>query len=372
MGVDESNPQAPSKFQIVTRALETVLRRLPRGTTLSVWAFGQAVGERKTVEKPEDTIKRIQEPVAWDPDDADQMSGLLARVKALEPWNETPLVRAVLEAKEDLVRAKGFRTLLVLTDGMDNRFDKDPQFHGKTIPDVLKDAFQDAGVAIRLVGFNFAEGEEEKAYEQFKVIEGLPLPGSFVSIRDADKLAAELEKGLRRKVRYWVDQEDGGRLPEVPEAGLDVSPNGGNDSWFTLPDKIASSGFKVRVQTNRRWQQDISVGPGELLPLQVLAAEDGRHELPRLRHRRRLRRPPGGAQRRLAAGGVAEPTPERAPLADAADAGAVARTARGPAATDCGRARCGWSWSRRREARRRSTCAGAFSPATRRRPTAWT
>ena len=164
---------------------------------------------------------------------------------------------------------------------MDNRFDKDPRFREKTIPEVLKNAFQDAGVAVRLVGFNFAEGEEEKAYEQFKGIEALPLPGSFVSIRDADKLAAELDRALRQKVRYWVDREDGGPLPGVPEAGLDVSPNGGNDSWFSLPDAGGSSEFKVAVQTNRRWQQDVAVGPGELLPLQVRAAGDGRHELRR-------------------------------------------------------------------------------------------
>ena len=58
--------------------------------------------------------------------------------------------------------AQGSKTLLVLTDGMDNRFDKDPRFHEKTIPSVLKYAFQDAGVAIRIIGFNFAEGEEEE------------------------------------------------------------------------------------------------------------------------------------------------------------------------------------------------------------------
>ena len=96
MGPDENNPQAPSKFDVVTRTLETVLRRLPRGTTLSLWAFGQAVGERKTVEKPEETITRVQGPTAWDPDDAEQRAGLMARVRALEPWNETPLVRAMV------------------------------------------------------------------------------------------------------------------------------------------------------------------------------------------------------------------------------------------------------------------------------------
>ena len=42
------------------------------------------------------------------------------------------------------------------------------------------------------------------------------------------------------------------------------------------------SEFQVAVQTNRRWQQDISIGPGELLPLQVHVAEGGKHELRRV------------------------------------------------------------------------------------------
>src|SRR5262249_966229 len=182
-----------------------------------------------SVEAAEETIRRIQAPTSWDPDDPDQLRVLMTRVRKLEPWNETPLLRALVEAKEDLVRAPGFRTLLVLTDGMDNRFAKDSRYRNKTIPGVIKEEFQDAGIVINLIGFRFAGKEEAKAYEQFKVIESLPLPGKFVAVEEADKLAVELEKALKQKIRYWVDREDYERLLEVSEGGLDVAVRGPND-----------------------------------------------------------------------------------------------------------------------------------------------
>ena len=269
MGVDETNPTAPTKLDQAARALETVLHKLPRGTTVSVWAFGQAVGDRKTVNDPENHIAHVRPPAAWDPDDAEQLRGLMARVRALEPWNETPLVRAMLEAKEDLTEARGFRTLLVLTDGMDNRFDKDALFKGKTIPGVVKEAFQDSGIVVDIIGFRFAAGEQDKAYEQFKGIETLPLPGRFVDVEDADKLAGELELSLRQRIRYWVERDDGEGVSGAPAAGIDVSLSGGGDHWFSLPDAVPSCDFKVRVQTNRTWRRSASVGAGELLPLEL-------------------------------------------------------------------------------------------------------
>ena len=172
--------------------------------------------------------------------------------------------------------------MLVLTDGMDNRFDKDPQFNGKTIPRVVKETFQDSGIAVDVVGFRFAAGEQDKAYEQFKVIEQLPLPGRFVDVEDADKLADELEKLLRQRIRYWVERDDGEGLLEAPEAGLDVSLSGGGDQWFSLPARVPSTEFKLRMRTNQTWRQSVSVSGGELLPLELGPAAGGRHALRRV------------------------------------------------------------------------------------------
>ena len=92
--------------------LRQVLQRLPKGATVSLWAFGQATGPGKTVEEAEKTIRRIQDPVTWDPEDANQLRNLMAKVQypALEPWNETPLVRTLVMAKADLKEKKAAKT----------------------------------------------------------------------------------------------------------------------------------------------------------------------------------------------------------------------------------------------------------------------
>ena len=122
------------------QAHNDVLQKLPRGTTVSLWVFGQAVGADKTVKEAEKTIRRVQEPVEWDPSNPERLRQLMAKVQypALEPWNESPIVRAMLAAKRDLDGVAGFKTLLVITDGMDNRFTEDAQANPrkKDIPTV--------------------------------------------------------------------------------------------------------------------------------------------------------------------------------------------------------------------------------------------
>ena len=38
-----------------------------------------------------------------------------------KPWNETPIVETMLRAKNDLAGTQGFKTMLVLTDGVTSR-----------------------------------------------------------------------------------------------------------------------------------------------------------------------------------------------------------------------------------------------------------
>ena len=87
-----------TKYREATQALRQVLQGLTKGTVVSVWVFGQAVGFEKTVKDAERTINRIQEPIAWDPGDPGQLKRLMDRVEypALEPWNESPIVRTML------------------------------------------------------------------------------------------------------------------------------------------------------------------------------------------------------------------------------------------------------------------------------------
>ncbi len=278
MGPPKEQPFTDTtKFAEATRALRQVVQKLPTNTTLSVWAFGQAVGPEKTVKQAESTIRCVQAPVPWDPADPDQLSDLLSKIEypALEPWNESPVVRAILAAKEDLADAPGFKTILVLTDGMDNRFENDAVMNPKKqdIPTVLRREFQGAGIELNVVGFKVSSREEAQARKQFQVVEHLFPPGKFCTVGQSETLAAALDSALRQRLRYWVEQYDGRPAAGMPAAGLEVSRGEANDQW--IPDGLVPGGYTVRGHASQVLQKPIAVGRGDLLLLRLAAAPAG-------------------------------------------------------------------------------------------------
>jgi hypothetical protein len=274
MGADPKNPMTKTKWDETTQALGEVLAALPRGTTVSLWVFGHAVGASKTVANAEDTITRLLEPTAWNPEDAKQLPALVKKIRELEPWNESPIVQTMLMAKDDLAKAKGNKTLIVLTDGYDNRFGKDKKTD-KSIATTLREAFQDSGITVNVVGFKFESKEEEDlARRQFKVLETLTPPGRFFATNEAGKLAAQLREAMRQRLRYWIDREDNEKLPEIPETGLELSARG-NDRWYRFPESLPPGGYKKRVDTNRRVLQNVIVNRGDLLLLDLVPGANG-------------------------------------------------------------------------------------------------
>src|SRR6185437_11093796 len=218
---------------------------------------GQALGPEKTTTEAERTIRRVLAPTRWDPADPEQLTRLMAQVDypALEPWNDSPIVRTILKAKEDLRGASGFKSILVLTDGMDNRFAQDREYNPdrQSIPAVLRQTFQDSGIEINLVGFRWAEGEEVQARRQFSVIEKLPVAGEFYSVTDTRALTTTLDRAMRPRLRYRVVQDDNVLPPNMPSGGLSITPPDANDRWF--PGGLPPAGYKVEVHSGRRLRQ---------------------------------------------------------------------------------------------------------------------
>ena len=275
MGSDPKNPKDKTKWDEALQALADVLKPLPRGTTVSVWVFGQAVGPLKTVEKAEDTIIRLLEPTAWNPEDPEQRHALMKTIEKFEPWNESPIVEAILKAKGDLAGAKGNKSIVVLTDGYDNRFGKDKK-PAKSIETTLREAFQDSGIVVNIVGFKFGSREEEDiARRQFKVLETLTPPGRFFATQEAGNLAAQLREAMRQRLQFWIDREDHERLAEIPDTGLELSSGSGNDRWYRFPESLPPGGYKLRVDTNRRVLKNILVNRGDLLLLNLVPGADG-------------------------------------------------------------------------------------------------
>ncbi|MGE3809515.1 MAG: hypothetical protein AB7K24_33035, partial [Gemmataceae bacterium] len=278
MGPPEGVAYGPTtKYNEATQALRRVLARVPKGTTVSLWVFGQALGTEKTTNTPEDTIRRIQAPVVWDPDNASQVDGLMKRVEypALEPWNESPIVATMLQAKNDLEGAPGFKTLLVITDGMDNRFENDRRLNpkGLTIPVALRQAFGNSGIMINVVGFKVVDAEEKKAREQFEVVEQLPVPGRLYSVDDVGQLDNTLQNAMAQQLHYWIDTAENLPVQGMPRDGLNVTQVGSNAQWFT--PGLDPAIYKVRVLTDRRLGKEVFLGRGDLLLVDLIKGPQG-------------------------------------------------------------------------------------------------
>ena len=277
MGPLEGQAWGPTtKYNEATRALRNVLGQLPRGVTVSLWVFGQAVGSNKTVAKPEETIQQIQAPFTWDPDNAAQLRDLMAKVEypALEPWNESPIVASLVKAREDLRAAKGFKTIVAITDGRDNRFATDRQLNpdGLDISAFLTKTFRDSGIVVNIIAFKLATPADRQIKDQFKVVEQLPLPGKLIEVNDAEELGGTLQKSTRQAIRFGLDRVDNVPLAN-PLAELASSTLEGFDQWY--PGGLPPAVYKLRALTDQRIEKEIAINRGALLLVDLLQTSTG-------------------------------------------------------------------------------------------------
>lgn len=272
MGPKSGDPFVPTtKYVEATTALQRVLQNIPVGTQVSLWVFGQAMGSGKTVPHAEDTIRQVQAPVAWNPQVGNQLSALMAKVNypAIEPWNESPILRAMLAAKNDLSSVTGFKTLLVITDGMDNRFAEDAQANPnkQDIPAALISAFQDSGILVNIVGFKVVGGEQAEAKRQFSAVERLFPPGRFYPVDQAAALASALDAAMEQRLRYWIEDFQDQRLSMVPADGFDVGQSGAGDHW--IPNGLPAGNFQISAQGKQPVRMPVAFDPGDLLLLRI-------------------------------------------------------------------------------------------------------
>ena len=278
MGPPEgSSFSATTKYAEATAALGRVLASLPHGTTVSVWVFGQAVGQEKTVQEPEKTIRQVLPPTSWIPNNPDQLKALLAQIQypALEPWNESPIVRAILAAKKDLEKAQGFKTIVVLTDGIDNRVatDKETNPDGKDVPSLLRDSFRKSGIELNIVGFRMSADEESKGWQQFQVVQSLFPPGAFCTVSESESLAEALDAALRQRLRYWVETCNHQDVKGMPVRGLEVSRTGENNQWY--PGALNPGNYFLQVNADQQIDKEIALNRGDHLLVRVTKTDAG-------------------------------------------------------------------------------------------------
>jgi hypothetical protein len=286
----EGRVRTATRFELALDALERVLKEVPRGTRVSLWAFGQEKEGLRVPDDVEKTIQRVLAPQAWDPDRPEQLAGLMADVRKLRPYSWSPILRAMLDAKADLLadgagEEGGHRTLLVLTDGMDNRFegriDKDYNPDGKkAVADALREQFERTGIAVKMIGFQLEKAELQAARQQFgEPIRRLP-QGEFIPDAERiDDLVEKLRKALRQRLAYRVAPAGGAGA--APAGEQTVTRIGNNPAWA----RLGAGEYVVSVQASRPLAQRVKVRLGESLLLK-LVQRDGELALERVLYAR--------------------------------------------------------------------------------------
>jgi hypothetical protein len=171
LSMNDKTGENRTRYLDALDGLRTVLGNLPEGTIVSVSVFA---GDKITGVDPVFKPDRWRQPKAQ----AQDIYKLLLERKPDGPW--TPLATSIKEALlEKQVfpsdEFKGFRNLVVITDGSDTVIDppKQPPTSrpGKTVVDALLKAQKAQDIGLHLVLFGLSDKEYADARIQFDVIE---------------------------------------------------------------------------------------------------------------------------------------------------------------------------------------------------------
>ncbi|QEL19440.1 vWA domain-containing protein [Limnoglobus roseus] len=246
MAAPEGQPATESRYLQGVTAAGRIIADLPRNTVVTVWAFGQAGEAQKKVEEAEKTISKIAGPIRRDPDDAEQVSKITGRLATLEPFNQSPIFRALLTARDDVQTAAGYRAVVLISDGLDNRSASEPGLNpkGEPLAALLRTKLRDERLVIHAVGFASRSKDDAAAGEQLRdFVEGLPTPGKYVVAPNVEALSSALRAGLSSRLTARL----------TPTASkpieLEVTPGGTADRWTA----VKGGPYKLGTDT----------GPGE-------------------------------------------------------------------------------------------------------------
>jgi hypothetical protein len=270
MAAPAGRPAAEARVKQGARAVARLAAGLPRDTVLTVFAFGQSGDAGKKVEPAEQGISRLFGPARWDPDDAAAVAELTARLDALEPYNQSPLFRAALTAFAEVEPATGYRAVVLVTDGVDNRFDEDAELNPKKRPGLLvvEEKLRAGRVAGHVLGFPPHSPDESRAQIKLKVFaEGLPETSLYRTVDKPEEVAAALKTALSPRL-YCRLAGTGG--PDLP---LPVGTGVGGDRW---PDERVGPGrYRVVPEAPRAAAAPVTLRAGDNLLLSLAPVPGG-------------------------------------------------------------------------------------------------
>jgi hypothetical protein len=272
-----------SRFEHAVRALDVMLKGIPKNTYVSLMAFIDWEGDAGETDK-NTQYYFVREPERWK---ESQREELIAKVRREFKYPEkfsgfSPIAKAIMASRDRGFPGgvyRGPKLIVALTDGDDNISFEDRYVHtdepaklaphNRKVHDRMRTEFQDAGIAIHIVCFNEAKDQSnkeeiERAKQQFKrVVEDEIEPhGSFRLQPDPNELAKDLEFAIRPKLHMLK-----GSQPVPGFAG-----DGKVDRTFVqwVPGGLEPGEYTARVQK----PQSVNLKPGDNLILTL--KRDGR------------------------------------------------------------------------------------------------
>ncbi len=286
MGAPEGTAFGPAtKYAQATDALEKLLSEMPPGIVVSLWVFGASVPGQPSI-AAEKTIQRVQGPAPWIPALLPNWMSSV-RYPRLEPWNYSPIIRSMWQAKADLEDAQGFKTLLVITDGADDRYAYDAQLaKGRDIASFLRDEFGESGISVNVVNVigsltgitdtTRAQRAQEaaRARSQFEVIQSFAVPGRYYTVETSEALIERLREAMKQHLTYRLLGEDNRFVFGASSHEVSISHIGATDQWF--PVALEPGGYKVQALARKSLTKDILLRGGDLMLVTLVERPDGR------------------------------------------------------------------------------------------------
>jgi hypothetical protein len=174
------------------------------------------------------------------------------RLASLNPWGESPIYLAMMEALKDFDNEDpdAERRVVVITDGVNYQFNPPPESGPPR--SLVEEAYASRGVGIDIVGFAIPEEEQSEASREFRQLAGRT-GGSFTNATNASSLIRTLEQ-LVVKTQFRVVDDAG----SVSQADL--------GSTVELPLQEGTRVCRVQVE---QLQADALLEGGEALQLTV-------------------------------------------------------------------------------------------------------
>jgi len=264
------------------KALEQVLRTLPDGPVLSLWVFG-AAPPAGGANAGWHGIKQVWQPRPWQFKYADDLMAQLNKTPTDEVNNVgSPIAFTMAQAAStDLAvikqnypdSFKGFKTIVVLNDGEDNRYDffqrqnRLPDGTPRNLPPTLAAYLQaelqgylkqdtaDPGLQFNMVFFLEDKKQVGIAKQQFALIQKFPVPGNFYDFDAQSKTDSLVSKLLLAIQAQWrVRLESARGKPVLTDVLLDRKP-----AWIK---NLTPDLYTVRLQS---LAQDVQVRPGDFI-----------------------------------------------------------------------------------------------------------